>query len=387
MAIINYTDQLKYAGSGYLDAKMNPVATVADLKTISRNQRFVGLTVTVLNDGNPQDYWLVNGTGNDNWVLKNDFSALKLALEDGWLKLSANGKEISSVDFNDFIPSNGSGDGSDKFLSNVEYAEANEEGVKGLYMRFTYNDQTVLYLDMAPYIQTYEEGEGIVIDGKVISINEALLGRITTLEAGLENVEKTLASKVDNETLDNAKEELRNEFKAADNVVRDEFKVADNVVREEFKIADNQVRQEFKIADNAVREEFKIADNQVREEFKAADAAILAEIEELKNQGGTSDPALETRVGVLETQVATNTQDITTAKVDINQLKADIEGLIAAGEGLLPDGKSIGLTEGEERRLTVKISATTDGNIMGVADDNSGLYAVIPCFFEDSEIE
>lgn len=72
MAIINYTDQLKYAGRGYLDAKMMPVQTIDDLKTISLTQRFEGLTITVLNDGSgtPQDYWLVGGITNQYWVKK-----------------------------------------------------------------------------------------------------------------------------------------------------------------------------------------------------------------------------------------------------------------------------------------------------------------------------
>lgn len=72
MAIINYTDQLKYTGKGYLDAKMMPVETVDDLKKISLTQRFEGLTITVLNNGNPQDYWLVGGITNQCWVKKTD---------------------------------------------------------------------------------------------------------------------------------------------------------------------------------------------------------------------------------------------------------------------------------------------------------------------------
>ena len=73
MAIINYTDQLKYAGKGYLDAKMMPVQSVDDLKKIPLTQRFEGFTVTVLNNGNPQDYILVGGIANSNWVKKSDF--------------------------------------------------------------------------------------------------------------------------------------------------------------------------------------------------------------------------------------------------------------------------------------------------------------------------
>lgn len=70
MAIINYTDQIKFAGKGYLDAKVMPVATINDLYQIPRTQRFEGLTITVLNNGNPQDYWLVGGTSDANWVIK-----------------------------------------------------------------------------------------------------------------------------------------------------------------------------------------------------------------------------------------------------------------------------------------------------------------------------
>lgn len=60
MAILTYSDQLNYSGKGYLDAKMQPVATVSDLNKIPRSQRFIGLTVTVLDDGSgrPYDYWI-----------------------------------------------------------------------------------------------------------------------------------------------------------------------------------------------------------------------------------------------------------------------------------------------------------------------------------------
>lgn len=70
MAKLNYTDQLNFTGAGYIDAKMQPVETVADLNKIPRSQRFVGLTVTVLDDGSgkPFDYWLE--TSVTKWVKK-----------------------------------------------------------------------------------------------------------------------------------------------------------------------------------------------------------------------------------------------------------------------------------------------------------------------------
>ena len=69
MAKLTYSDQISFSGKGYLDAKMQPVATINDLNSIPRAQRFVGLTVTVLDDGSgkPQDYWIENGV---KWVKK-----------------------------------------------------------------------------------------------------------------------------------------------------------------------------------------------------------------------------------------------------------------------------------------------------------------------------
>lgn len=53
----DYASQLEYTGSGYLDAKIQPVANLGDLNRIPRSERFIGLTVTVLENG-PKDYWL-----------------------------------------------------------------------------------------------------------------------------------------------------------------------------------------------------------------------------------------------------------------------------------------------------------------------------------------
>ena len=55
MAVINYSDQFKYAGKGYIDAKIAPVANLESLTSISS---FVlakyytpGMIVLVLDDG------------------------------------------------------------------------------------------------------------------------------------------------------------------------------------------------------------------------------------------------------------------------------------------------------------------------------------------------
>lgn len=60
--VTNLTKQLKYTGKGYIDNKMQPVNTVAELKSkfTKKNELTLGLVVTVLNpdgDNKPVDYW------------------------------------------------------------------------------------------------------------------------------------------------------------------------------------------------------------------------------------------------------------------------------------------------------------------------------------------
>lgn len=61
MAVTNMTKQLKYTGEGYLDYKMQPVRTVAELSSkFITSELKLGMVVTVLNGGGtnvPVDYW------------------------------------------------------------------------------------------------------------------------------------------------------------------------------------------------------------------------------------------------------------------------------------------------------------------------------------------
>ena len=62
--------------SGPLDAKLTPADSYSDLvakERIPLTQRYVGLTVTVLNKeegGTPVEYWLVGGKMNSSWKIK-----------------------------------------------------------------------------------------------------------------------------------------------------------------------------------------------------------------------------------------------------------------------------------------------------------------------------
>lgn len=209
MAIINYTDQIKYAGRGYLDAKMMPVETVDDLKKIPATQRFEGLTIVVLNDGAPQDYWLVGGISNSCWVPKTatNFDDLKLVLEEGFLKLTNGDVQLGdAVDLNSFFPEV---DANDLHIETINYATQDENNQTGIFMCFTYSDGTKKYLDMSQFLaNTYEAGSGIVIENNVISLDAAINGRIEILETTIEGIKVELASKADITDIDEVEASL-----------------------------------------------------------------------------------------------------------------------------------------------------------------------------------
>lgn len=70
----NITPNQYYStAKGPFDSKQTPAdsyAELIDLARIPRANRYPGLTVTVLNNGNPIEYWLVGGTTNAAWKIK-----------------------------------------------------------------------------------------------------------------------------------------------------------------------------------------------------------------------------------------------------------------------------------------------------------------------------
>ena len=74
MSEIKVNSQYRLVDNKPLDAKLTPVATIDDLYSIPRAQRYEGMTVTVLDwDGNGTawDYCLKDGIANINWERKN----------------------------------------------------------------------------------------------------------------------------------------------------------------------------------------------------------------------------------------------------------------------------------------------------------------------------
>ena len=369
MAIINYTDQLKYAGKGYLDAKMMPVKTVDDLKAISLTQRFEGFTVTVLNDGAPQDYWLVGGITNKHWVPKTNggnFEQLKLVLEEGFLKLQNGDEQLGeAINLNNFFPENPdtpspSPGQPDLYIATVDYVTTNDMNENGVFMRFTYSDRTRKYLDMSQFLPTvYNAGSGIVINGNVISLDDAIEGRITAVENELANVKTQVADEI-------------TERKTAIDDVKNRI----NVISQEISNNKSEIQGQIDTLVNEIATE--------KSERESADNEHKVSINDIK-----------TRIDNLITTVENNTKGIKENKTNINtnavkisELTERVNALSAAAEGSTPDGETIGITNDESKSLYVKI-LNKDGNMLskGVNDEGeSGLYASIPIFCEDEEL-
>lgn len=86
---IGITSNYFYNGRKPLDVFDIPLDTVADLYYIPAKYRYKGMTIIVLSgttsdaQGNfvPEEWWLVGGTKDTNWVKKSSFMADKLAID------------------------------------------------------------------------------------------------------------------------------------------------------------------------------------------------------------------------------------------------------------------------------------------------------------------
>lgn len=245
MAILNYGNQFRYSGKGYLDSKVAPVNSVDELETsksVLSSYYSPGMKVTVLNDG---DFGAVDYFLNDNYEWKRaiNLDNLTLSLDKGnyngeegdemYLQIhytNANGDLVALGDTIDLsvilddvearieaLENKGSDtpivEDTNTFVENASIV-TEKEGENGLFIKFDYNDGNSFYLDItALEPKTYANGIGILIgEDNVISIDEAwfnqwfdakvveLTSRIETLEtnvASLSTALSTIAKDVD----------------------------------------------------------------------------------------------------------------------------------------------------------------------------------------------
>lgn len=86
MSTIQVSEQYVGNYGAPLDYKLTPVANLQELYSkVQRRQRYIGMTVVVLNDGTgggPAEYWLVGGTADSNWVKKTVSGAIMISGDD-----------------------------------------------------------------------------------------------------------------------------------------------------------------------------------------------------------------------------------------------------------------------------------------------------------------
>lgn len=170
MAILQYGNQLKYTGSGPLDAKAAPVQNYSDLPSIPA-QRYPGMTVTVLNGagGQPEEYWFV---GKDKfsgtWVRKIDGLSLNLN-DEGLLTLQYNGEDIpgSSASLKTYIEEEVKQWADDNYIESGDVSIVDDAAV----LTLTYKDAT-----MAPLTISLEALSGVFATKEYV---DAEIGKIT----------------------------------------------------------------------------------------------------------------------------------------------------------------------------------------------------------------
>lgn len=237
MAILNYGNQFKYTGEGYLDSKMAPVNTVDELEKnvgVLSSLYTPGMKVMVLNDElfGPTEYFL-----NEEYEWKRiiDLNSLSFSLDKGnydsdskdemYLQLhytNANGELVAlgeQVDLSDLfvdvesrleaLEEQGSGDVVDTntFVNSAELV-TEYNGENGIFIKFVYNDGTDFAADItALEPKVYSQGLGILIgEGNVISIDEDWFAqwfeekvkefneRFLTIESDIDDINESLTT-------------------------------------------------------------------------------------------------------------------------------------------------------------------------------------------------
>ena len=391
MAILNYGNQFKYSGKGYIDSKMLPVGSVDDLETnvnvLSANY-IPGMKVTVLNDGEygAMDYFL-----NDDYEWKRvvDLDSLTLSFDKGnyddepdteyYLQIhytNARGELVAlgeALDLSVLLEDvearvealeNRGGDvpsveDTNTFVENATLV-TEKDGENGIFIKFDYNDGNSFYLDVTSLEpRTYAEGVGVLIgENNVISVDEAwfdewfdvkveeLIEKLSSLENEMSEVKSNVSSLSDmintiSGRVDGQDEEIRN--------------VKGSLTDALAQIAQNKATIETVKTD--------VDDNKANIASLAEQLAKIRGVEFVKagknvsivtNEDGSITISndvdltpIEGRLDVVEGTVAAHTSEI-------SSIQEAIKNLSPEGEGL--SGDNVTIKANENGALSVMIS-------------------------------
>jgi hypothetical protein len=392
MAILNYGNQFKYSGKGYIDTKMTPVAKFEDLERnvgVLSSLYAPGMKVMVLNDEpfGPSEYFL---TESYEWKRIFDFNQLTLSLDkddignDGkietHLQLMYNNEIVGdaidlSVLLQDIEDTN-------TFVKTAELV-TEKEGEHGIFIKFTYNDGEVFYTDVTSLQpKIYEQGIGVLIgDDNIISIDETWFN--TWFESKIADLNARF------ETLENNLEQLATEV----NTLSDEVRTNTTGVTAALNLIDENARKITEVETATLAAKTKSEENEqniITLSEKLAKIRGVEYIKPGKNVEVTTDDdgyvtistnASEVDTSEIENRLENVENIISGHTSDIESLRQAIENLAPEGEALAGDGKTIIASGGV---LTVQISSD-ELNILRA--NNNGLYAQgIEMFLGDEEI-
>ena len=392
MAILNYANQFKYTGKGYLDSKVMPVKTVDELErnVITLSSYYApGMKITVLDDG---EFGTVDYILNEKYEWKRvvDLDKLSLSLDKGDYEGDSKSEyylQLHYTNVNDELVALGQPLDLSILLEDVEKriddlekqggssvedtntyvvkAEivTEKDGENGLFIQFEYNDGNVFYTDItALEPKTYAQGVGIIIgEDNVISIDESwfdewfenkvngfnerfqtIEGDVETLENDLSNLSQTLTALAGNVTANTS---------AITNALQ---QIAANVTKiNEVETVANEAKTKSSENEGKINNlSAQLAAIRGVEYVKAGENISIAESEDgfvtiSANVPEVDTTEIENRLDVVENAVSGHTQDIAS-------LRQALENIVPEGEALAGDGKTIITNEG---MLSVQISS------------------------------
>ena len=409
MAILNYGNQFKYSGKGYIDSKMLPVGSVDELETnvsvLSANY-MPGMKVTVLNDG---EYGAMEYFLNDNYEWKRviDLDSLTLSFDKGnydeepdaeyYLQIhytNARGELVAlgqALDLSVLLEDveariealeNQSGDvpsveDTNTFVENATLV-TEKDGENGIFIKFDYNDGNSFYLDVTSLEpKTYANGVGILIgEDNVVSIDkewfenwfdtkvQELIGKLSALEGEVSEVKENVAS------LSDMINTLSGRVDGHDAEIKD---VKDNLASALTQIAENKTEIVNVKADveenkaNIISLAEQLAKIRGVEFVKGGDNITITTNDDGSITVSATVPEadlteVENRLDAVEGTVASHTSDILS-------LQEAIKNANPEGTGL--SGDNVTIKTNENGALSVMISAQEDNVIK---KNNDGIF-------------
>lgn len=409
MAILNYGNQFKYSGKGYIDSKMLPVGSVDELETnvsvLSANY-MPGMKVTVLNDG---EYGAMEYFLNEDYEWKRvvNLDSLTLSFDKGnydgepdteyYLQIhytNARGELVAlgeALDLSVLLEDveariealeNQSGDvpiveDTNTFVENATLV-TEKDGENGIFIKFDYNDGNSFYLDVTSLEpKTYANGVGILIgEDNVVSIDEEwfdewfdakieeLIGKLSALEGEVSEVKENVAS------LSDMINTLSGRVDGHDAEIKD---VKDNLASALTQIAENKTEIVNVKADveenkaNIISLAEQLAKIRGVEFVKGGDNVTITTNEDGSITVSATVPEadlteVENRLDAVEGTVASHTSDILSLQEAIKNFRPEGEGL---------SGDNVTIKANENGALSVMISAQEDNVIK---KNNDGIF-------------